>query len=91
MNKEDAISRLNESYTFPTDFLFKVIGKAEGTFEAEVRTVCEAHGGAKDWSARESKGARHRALTIRLHVKNAEEVVSIWAKLRACTGTHMLL
>lgn len=91
MNKEDAIARLNETHEFPTDFMFKVIGQTSGSFETEVRKVCESHGGAKDWSARDSKGARHRALTICLHVKSAEEVLEIWTELRACNGTQMLL
>jgi putative lipoic acid-binding regulatory protein len=91
VNTEDAITRLNETHEFPTNFIFKVIGQTNGSFESEVKEVCETHGGAKSWSARDSKGARHRALTISLHVKNAEEVIEIWTKLRACSGTHMLL
>jgi putative lipoic acid-binding regulatory protein len=91
VNKEEAVARLNETHEFPTDFVFKVIGKTEGTFEAEVREVCESHGGAKDWSARDSKGGRHRALTLSLRVESAEEVIAIWTKLRGCSGTHMLL
>ena len=91
MDIQEALSRLNETHEFPTDFLFKVIGSAEGTFEQEVRAVCDAHGGAKKWSARDSKGGRHRALSIMLTVKSAEEVLELWAKFRNCSGTHMLL
>ena len=91
MDQQEAISRLNETHQFPTDFLFKVIGNVEGTFEKEVREVCESYGGAKQWSSRDSKGGRHRALSIMLNVKNAEEVLELWAKFRACNGTHMLL
>ena len=91
MDTQEAIARLNETHQFPTDFLFKVIGSVEGSFEQEVRQICELHGGAAQWSARDSKGGRHRALSIMLNVKSAEEVIELWGKFRACNGTHMLL
>ena len=42
MDQQEAISRLNETHQFPTDFLFKVIGSVDGSFEKEVREVCES-------------------------------------------------
>lgn len=91
VNVEQARTRLNESYEFPTDFVFKVIGVSASRFEDEVRNVCTQRGGAKQWSCRESKGGKHRALTFTLTMMNADDVLTVWSELRACDGTHMLL
>ena len=91
MNVTEALARLNDSYEFPTDFVFKVIGRSASRFEEEVREVCNKRGGSKAWSCRESKGGKHRALTFTLFVDSADDVLTIWSELRACDGTHMLL
>jgi uncharacterized protein len=88
-----SIELLESTHSFPGDFKIKAIGSADDDFEMRVVEAVSAVLAARsdlDYSVRSTPGGRHIAITLDLTVQTAEQVLAIYAELRAVKGlTHL--
>jgi len=88
------VELLKSTHTFPTQFVFKVIGDAEGGFLARVlATTREAAGLLEDpvFTVRQSTGGKHVAVTLEVPTESAEQVLVIYGRLAEVEGLSLLL
>ena len=85
-NKESENFRelLNQEYSWPDEFVFKFIVPAD-----KKKQVLKTLPG-KDYSERASKKGKYIALTIRLVVSSADEVIDIYQKVGDIDGVISL-
>jgi len=84
---------LESSHTFPGVYHIKVIGISANEFEARVveTVVTElAASSDLDYSVRTTPGGRHVALTLEISVQTAQQVRTIYDRLRELEGITLL-
>jgi putative lipoic acid-binding regulatory protein len=85
---------LEQTHSFPGRFMFKAIGRAHDDFAirvvAAVRQTLEQDFDAP-YELRESSGGRHIAVTIEPWVESSNQVIAIYAAIRALDGLVMLM
>ena len=84
---------LETSHVFPGIYQIKVIGIASDAFESRViETVVSelAASSDLDYSVRTTPGGRHVALTLEISVQTAEQVRTLYARLRELEGLTLL-
>jgi putative lipoic acid-binding regulatory protein len=84
---------LESVHSFPGVYQFKVIGAAPNDFEQRVVAAVVAELAAAsdlDYSVRATPGGRHVALTLEVTVQTAEQVRTIYERLRAVEGITLL-
>lgn len=93
-NREQSIELLNETHTFPTYMMFKVIGKNTDGFSGRVvacvRDTLELEMDP-DFRSRSTANERHISITVEPEVQNAEQVLDVYDKLKEVKGVVMLL
>jgi putative lipoic acid-binding regulatory protein len=90
---------LNSTHTFPGVYQFKAIGKVEGDFQSRVLNAVRSEVVSRsevDHSVRSTPDGRHvavtlEAVTLEVTVQNAEQVRSIYAKIRHVEGLLFLI
>jgi putative lipoic acid-binding regulatory protein len=88
------VELLESTHSFPGTYTFKVIGVADGGFEARVvAAVREALHFENDppYSVRESRGGKHQAITLEPTVPEAAAVVAVYERLVTVPGIVMCL
>ena len=93
-SREQSLQLLNETHTFPTYMMFKVIGKNVDGFCGRV-VACVRDTLAlemdPDFRSRTTENKRHISITIEPEVLNAEQVLEVYDKLKQVKGVVMLL
>lgn len=85
---------LEETHNFPTQFVFKVIGTNSPEFLARVLQAAVLALGPSarpQVRIRISKGGKHQAVAISMHVMDAESVLHVYAWLRIVPDVRFLL
>jgi uncharacterized protein len=85
---------LESTHTFPTDFVFKVIGNAEDGFLGRALSAArEAAGLETDpaFTVRQSSGGKHVAVTLRVPTQNAQAVLTVYRSLSTLSGLELLM
>jgi putative lipoic acid-binding regulatory protein len=93
MEKLPSVELLEETHQFPTNYMFKVIGKGDNAFIARaVAIVREELFLDEDppYSVREPNSGRHVAVTLEPLVRDAEQVVAIYRRLMELEGLVLL-
>lgn len=91
---EETLALLRDNHTFPGPYTFKAIGTNDAAFVAAVaQTAVVVLGAAAqpDVSARQSKQGKHQAVSMKLHIERAEQVLAVYALLAKVPGVHMVL
>jgi putative lipoic acid-binding regulatory protein len=84
---------LESTHPFPGVYQIKAIGNASNDFEARVVEAVVAVlpvPSDLDYSVRSTPGGRHVALTLEISVQTAEQVRTIYARLRELDGITLL-
>jgi putative lipoic acid-binding regulatory protein len=85
---------LESTHSFPGPYKIKVIGNVSDDFESRVLEVVRAEvtpSTEVEYSIRSTPGGRHVSLTLDLTVESAEQVRSIYGRIRQIKGLVMLL
>ncbi len=85
---------LESVHTFPGQFVFKAVGRAEGDFVARVvECVRKALDLEFDppFESRETPAGRHVAVTVTPWVESSEDVLVIYDRIRELSGIVMLM
>ncbi len=93
MHQFPSVELLEDTHQFPTNYMFKVIGKADNGFIARaVAVVREELFMEEDppYFVREQRSGRHVAVTIEPLVRDAEQVVALYRKLIELEGLVLL-
>jgi len=88
-----SLDLLESTHAFPGVYQIKAIGDASNAFESRiVETVVAELASASelDYSVRSTPGGRHVALTLEITVQTAEQVRTIYARLREVDGLTLL-
>ena len=94
MDHRPSTELLESSHSFPGVYPFKVIGLADGDFPARVLAAAAeelATPSEIDHVVRVTPGGRHVSLTLNITVQSAEQVRSIYARIRDVEGLTLLL
>lgn len=84
---------IEATHRFPCSFTFKVIGDSRTDFtEDALNLVVASLGEDRELShtSRNSATGIHTAITISVHLKNADEVHAVYAELLKLTGLRAL-
>lgn len=81
----DFKKKLEENQCFPTDYLFKFIVPTIESVIAEVQAIF-ANDEKAAFSSRDSKNGKYTSLTIKVRVKNADEVVDYYQRASVIKG-----
>lgn len=91
---EHSLALLRERHIFPGPFTFKVIGAPGDDFAARahaaIAAVVTPHMPPTP-TTRTSSAGRHQALTFAVQVASAEQVLAVYAALRALEGVSFVL
>ncbi len=93
MKNLPTIDLLENTHAFPCPYLFKIIGKADDGFLAQVVAVVREELLIEvdpPHSVREAVGGRHLSVTLEPIVQSAQQVVAIYRRLRVLDGLVML-
>lgn len=85
---------LESTHGFPGVYRFKAIGKADDDFPTRVfdAVVAEVVSASEvDYTVRETPGGRHVAVTLDVTVQSADQVRTIYARIRDLEGLLLLL
>jgi uncharacterized protein len=94
MDHRPSADLLESHHTFPGVYQIKAIGAVDGLFENRVLEAVVAENVARseiEFTSRMTPGGRHMALTLHVPVENAEQVRSIYARIRDVEGLWLLL
>jgi len=94
MDNRPSTDLLAGNHSFPGVYQFKAIGSVSGGFRERVlEAVTDEVGSpaAVDHTVRETPGGRHVALTLHINVESADQVRSIYARIREIDGLLLLL
>lgn len=81
-------------HEFPGVFRIKVIGSSDNNFAERVVAAAVSELAGPDevaYSVRSTSGGRHQALSLDLNVRDPEQVLAIYGKLRLVAGLTLLL
>ena len=94
MDARPSAELLDSAHSFPGVYKLKAIGRNADDFEARllvvVREVLDAPSDL-DSSVRTTEGGRHIAVTLNVHVRNAEQVRTLYEKIHGVEGLLFLL
>lgn len=94
MDQPAALELLRATHEFPCRFLFKAIGRTDDNFVGQVVAVVRAelaHEFDSPYSLKHTSGGRHVSVTIEPWVETAEQVLSVYARIRTVPGLVMLM
>jgi putative lipoic acid-binding regulatory protein len=94
MDHRPSIDLLESVHQFPGVYQMKAIGTVTDDFEQRVVAAVTSElvsASELDYSVRSTPGGRHVALTLDITVQSAEQVRSIYARLRELPGLLLLL
>ena len=89
-----SLDLLRERHTFPGPFTFKVIGAPQDDFAARAQAAIGQVVAPEVPTAptiRASATGRHQALTFVVRVASAEQVLAVYAALKALDGVNFVL
>ena len=91
-----ALRLLERFHSFPGEYMFKVIGFGGAEFAAAVSAAAQAvlgplDGAGRRVSSRPSRGGRYTAVTLEVQVAGAQQVLEVYAALRAVQGVVVLV
>ncbi len=81
----DFKEKLEENTNFPSDYLFKFIVPTDEQTIAQVQGIF-ANDEKASFSSRDSKNGKYTSLTIKVHVKDADEVVNYYKQTSEIKG-----
>jgi putative lipoic acid-binding regulatory protein len=84
---------LESIHVFPGVYQIKVIGNSEGDFEVRAVEAVVGELAARsdlDYTVRTTRGGRHVSITMDASVQTAEQVRTIYARLRELEGLTLL-
>ncbi|MEW4528870.1 DUF493 domain-containing protein [Maioricimonas sp. JC845] len=93
MDQLPTIELLEATHQFPGRYVFKVIGSSEDRFVGRVVQAVRAELAVDmepSFSSRSTAGGRHVSVTIEPEVKEAQQVLAIYERLRELDGLVML-
>ncbi|WLD10636.1 YbeD family protein [Planctellipticum variicoloris] len=94
MDQPAALELLLATHEFPCRFLFKAIGRTDGSFAEQVVAVVRAeldHDFDSPFSLKHTAGGRHVSVTIEPWIETAEQVLAVYACIRTVPGLVMLM
>lgn len=94
MDHRPSLDLLESVHQFPGSYQIKAIGRVEEDFESRVVEAVTSElvsPSELDYSVRTTPGGRHVALTLDITVQNAEQVRTIYARIRSLSGLMLLL
>ncbi|MGE3819334.1 MAG: YbeD family protein [Isosphaeraceae bacterium] len=94
MDHTPSAELLESTHSFPGVYQIKAIGRHADGFELRIveAVVAELAGPSElDYSIRNTPGGRHVAVTLDVTVQTAEQVRSIYARIRAVEGLILVL
>ncbi len=80
--------------TFPCDYLVKVMGEADDTFEDKVVTIAKRHAAKVHIDSikrRHSKNHNYLAITLTVHLETREQLDALYMELRETPEVLMAL
>lgn len=93
MQNLPAIQLLESTHHFPGPYMFKVIGRAESGFMAQVVAAVReelAEGIDPPFKVRSAQGGRHLSITLEPTVQTPEQVLAIYQRIQKITGLVFL-
>jgi len=93
-DRQRSLDLLNELHEFPTPMMIKVIGANHPTFVARVVAAVRMELLAAEdppYSIRQTPNGRHVAITLEPLLRDAEQVLAVYACLRNIEGVVMLM
>lgn len=94
MDHRPSLDTLESTHFFPGVYQIKAIGASDDDFERRVVevVVAELSGPAElDYRVRTTPGGRHVAVTLDITVQSAEQVRTIYGRIRETKGLTLLL
>lgn len=94
MSQLPPIELLKSTHTFPTTFVFKVIGSADEAFLARVLAAARQSAGLSsdpEFTVRQSSNGKHVAVTLAIVTESAEKVLEIYQGLSGLEGLALLM
>ncbi|KIX11550.1 DUF493 domain-containing protein [Dethiosulfatarculus sandiegensis] len=90
VHSHDPLKTLEKNHDFPCTYMFKVIGFYREDLKNDVHKAAEKVLGPLDSSfhptARPSKNNKYLAVTLDVEVKDAQQVLDVYAGLKALKG-----
>lgn len=87
------IDLLEKTHAFPCPYLFKIVGKAEAGFLAQVIAIVRdvlLSETDPPYRLREAVGGRHVSVTVEPVVQSADQVLAIYRRLSGLDGVVMM-
>ncbi len=94
MSQLPPLELLRSTHTFPTTFVFKVIGSAEEGFLARVLAAARTAAGMDadpQFTVRQSTNGKHIAISLAIPTDTAEKVLEIYRGLAEVEGIALLM
>lgn len=80
--------KLEQTHTFPTDYVFKYIVPANPEKIAQIHKIFE--NSESTFSTRDSKTGKYTSITIKTHVNDANDVIIYYRQVAKIDGVVML-
>jgi uncharacterized protein len=94
MKQLPSIELLESTHTFPSAYIFKVIGKSDDGFLSRVLAKARAANGVETdppFTVRQTEGGRHVSVTLTVDVPSAARVHDIYKNLSELEGLVLLM
>jgi putative lipoic acid-binding regulatory protein len=94
MSKLPSIELLESTHTFPSDYIFKVIGNADEGFLGRVLAAARESAELSadpEFSVKQTTGGKHISVTLTVHVPSAQRVHTIYEGLAKLEGLILLM
>lgn len=79
---------LNQAHTFPSNYVFKFIVPAQQSNIAMLHAIFENSNA--NFSSRDSSNGKYTSATVKLLVKNADEIINYYQEVATIKGVVML-
>lgn len=80
--------KLEETHTFPTDYIFKFILSAKQGEIAKLYSIFENSNAS--FSTKDSKNGKYSSITVKVPVNDAEDIIIYYRQVSAIDGVMML-
>lgn len=80
--------KLEETHTFPVDYIFKYIVPAKQSIIAKLHAIFEHD--KSTFSTRDSKNGKYTSVTIKMPVNDAEDIIIYYKQAEAIEGIMAL-
>lgn len=93
-DRQQSLDLLNQLHEFPAPVMIKVIGANHPTFVARVVAAVRIEIAADEdppHSTRATPGGRHVSVTLEPLLRDAEQVLAVYERLRKIDGVVMLM